>query len=332
MEKDKLLKHITCPLTDLIFCDPVLASDGKFYELTAIKNHLSKNINSPTTGEKLDSTLLKAPEIKKIVDDFITNNPEYTNDKFLFRKPFYLFTKDFHDLLKNKKYDQLKEFTSIMLNTEFNRETLFSIICQNCPTDIIKYVIDNSLDYDSYDRNKLKPLHIACKYAPDEVIIHLAQKGVDLNAEDLYGETPMGYAIIYRKEYQSAVTKLIGLGANINKMNKSGMTIAHYLITNNDLETLKLCINYNLNMSTISNKLGGINLLQFAFKEANEDIIKYLIDLNTCLDIDIDPKTPSEYLIYMNKNLDKKQKQLLVLHYLTKLLNKPIIIENFMSN
>ena len=44
----------------------------------------------------------------------------------------------------------------------------------------------------------------------------------------------------------------------------------------------------------------------------------------------MDPKTPSEQLIYMNQHLDRKEKQQLVLYYLTKLLSKPEIIEDFM--
>ena len=75
-----------------------------------------------------------------------------------------------------------------------------------------------------------------------------------------------------------------------------------------------------------------MNLLQFAFKESsNEELIKYLISLNVNLDIDIDPKTSCEQLIYMNRHLEKRQKQYIVLQYLTKILKKPVIVENFID-
>ena len=252
MEKTDLLKYFTCPITKLIFCDPVLADDGYFYECMAIKNYLNKNTISPITGTKVGSLLIKANGFKKMVDEFIATYPEYANDRFLFRKPFYLFTKDFLDLLREKKYDQLKEFTSIILNTDIGRETLFSVICKTCPDDIVKYIIDNSIDYDAYDKNKLKPLHSACKYATDNVIMYLAQKGVELDSEDLNGETPLGYLVLYREDYKDIVSRFVELGVNVNKMNKSGMNPVHYLVVNGDVNTLKVFMNYDLNIGTTS--------------------------------------------------------------------------------
>ena len=333
MEKNTLLQYLTCPITKLIFCDPVLADDGNFYEFMAIKNHLSRNNISPVTGEKIGNSLLKAGTIKKMTEEFLSTNPEYKNDQFLFKKPFYLFTKEFLDLMRENKFEQLKDFTSIILNTEIGKETLFSIVCRTCPIEIIKHILDNSLDYDTADRNKLKPLHTACKLASRDIIMHLAQKGVDLNSEDINGETPLGYLILYKKDDNSAIIHdLLNLGADVNKMNKSGFTVAHYAINNGDLDMLKVFIDCGLNIGLTSPKLGVVNLLQYAFKESkNQDLIKYLIDLNIYLDVDVDLKTSTEQLIYFNPYLTKKQKQQLVLQYLTKLLSKVEIIEDFMD-
>lgn len=332
MDKTDLLKYFTCPITKLIFCDPVLAEDGHLYEYMAIKNYFNKNTISPITGGRIGTLLIKATGFKKMVDEFVLTYPEYANDRFLFKKPFYLFTKDFLDLLREKKYDQLKEFTSIMLNTDIGKETLFSVICKICPDHIVKYVIDNSIDYDVYDRNKLKPLHTACKYATDDVIMYLAQKNVDLESEDMNGETPLGYLILYREDYKNIVSKFIELGVDVNKMNKSGMNPSHYIVANGDVDTLKVFVEHNLNIGTTSAKLGGVNVLQYAFKVSTMEVIKYLIELNINLDIDMDPKTPSEQLIYINQSLSRKEKQKLVLYYLTKLLNKPEVIEDYMAS
>src|SRR5579885_1237751 len=108
MEKDKLLQYLTCPLTKLIFCDPVLAEDGQFYEFMAIKNYLSRNTVSPTTGEKMGNSLTRASQLKKLTNDFLELNPGYKSDQFLFKKPFYLFAKEFIDNLKEKEYEKLK--------------------------------------------------------------------------------------------------------------------------------------------------------------------------------------------------------------------------------
>lgn len=332
MEKTALLQYLTCPLTKLIFCDPVLADDGYFYEFMAIKNHLNRNNVSPVTGEKIGTLLLRATSLKKMADEFVATNPEYASDRFLFRKPFYLFTKEFLDLLRDGKYDLLKEFTSIVLNTDVGKDTLFTIVCKNCPAEVTKYIIDNSIDYDVQSRNGLKPLHTACKYAGIEVIMHLANKGVDVNSEDMNGETPLGYLLLYRGGYDKIVPDFLNLGVDVNKMNKAGYTPAHYIVNKGDLEMLKVFLDHNLNISLTSPKLGIVNLLQYAFKEStSQELIKYLIDLNLNLDVDVDPKTSSEQLIYYNTHLSKKQKQELVLLYLTKLLNRPIVIEDFIA-
>lgn len=333
MEKNALLQYLTCPITKLIFCDPVLADDGNFYEFMAIKNHISKNNTSPVTGEKMGNVLVRVIILKKMTDEFLVANPEYKNDQFLFKKPFYLFTKEFLELLKERKFDQFKDFTSIMLNTENGRDTLFNMICKTCPDEVIKHILDNSIDYDICDRYKLKPLHIACKLASCDIIMHLAKKGVDLNSEDMNGETPLGYLLLHRKDdYSKIIPQFLDLGVDINKLNKSGLSPAHYIINNGDLDMLKVCINHHLNIGLVSPKLNGINLLQYAFRESkSQDLIKYLIDLNVNLDVDVDPRTSCEQLIYMNQHLNKKQKQQLVLNYLTKILNKAEIVEDYMD-
>ena len=50
------------------------------------------------------------------------------------------------------------------------------------------------------------------------------------------------------------------------------------------------------------------------------------------LDVDVDPKTSCEQLIYVNQNLNKKQRQQMVLYYLTKVLSKPVIEDNFIDS
>jgi len=333
METAILLKYITCPITKLIFCDPVMAEDGHFYEGLAIKTHLNKHNTSPVTGDKMGSILIKSPLMKRIVGEFIKSNPEYSSEMFLLKKPFYLFTSEFLKALREENYNALKEFSSIVLNTDINRETLFNIICKNCPDDIVKHIIDNSIDYDIADRQKLKPLHIVCKYSSIDVILHLAKKGVDLNSEDINGETPLGYLLLYRKDsYAQMISQYLALGPDINKLNKGGYSPAHYLINANDLDTLKLFVDNKLDVGLMSPKLGNVNLLQYVFRESKSmEIINYMIELNLSLDIDINLLTPSEQLIYQNQHFDKKQKQQLVFQYLTQLLHKPTIIDNYMT-
>ncbi|QKF94400.1 ankyrin repeat protein [Fadolivirus algeromassiliense] len=335
MQKDNLLKYLTCPITQLIFCDPVMAEDGHLYEFMAIKNHITRNNTSPVTNEKMGNMLIRAVKVKAMIDDFLVDNPEYKSNQFLFRKPFYLFTKEFIDNLREKKYEQLKEYTNVILNTEIGKESLFELVCKNCPDDVVKYIIDNSIDYDVYDKRKLKPIHSVCKYGSKDVLMYIAKKGVDLNSEDMNGETPLSYLLLYRtkEDYNAMIPEFLELGVDVNKSNKNGYTVAHLTINNGDLPMLQLLVTYGLTIGTVSQKLGGLNVLQYAFRESKgTDVIKYIIDLNQNLDVDVDPKTSCEQLIYLNQNLDKKQRQQLVLYYLTKILNKPVVEDNFIDS
>lgn len=340
MEKNELLKYLTCPLTKLIFCDPVIAEDGRFYEYMAIKNHISKSNISPVSGEKIGNLLVRSHSIKEMVDKFLDKNTEYKSDQFLFKKPFYLFIKEFYDILKEKQFDKLREFTAIILNTEYGKETLFEIVCKNCPEDIIKHIIDNSIDYDVSDKRKTKPIHMACKYSSPDIIMHMTKKGVDLESEDSNGDRPLHFISSninnqkYKKDtYTSFVKDFLNHGINVNATNKSGHMAIHHIINSGDIELLKEFLNHNLNINVVNQKLCGLNLLQYSFRYSfSHDLIKFMIDLNSCLDIDVDPKTSCEQLIYQNEHLNKKQKQQLVLHYLMKVLSKAEIIDNYMDN
>ena len=335
MESNNIIQYLTCPITKLIFSDPVVADDGYFYENLAIKNHLNRNNTSPVTGERISSIIKSSPQLKKLVDEFIERNPEFKSERFYSKKPFYLFSKDFIKTIRDEEFfENLFDYTTIMLNAEVHhKETLFELICKSkCPDNVVKHIIDNSIDYDTYDRRKLKPIHIACKYSSPEIILHLVKKGVDCNSCDLNGETPLGYLIMYNKK--NMINDFFEKGnINVNTINYHGYSPIHYIIKEGDIETFRLFLKNNLVVSLTSQKLGGLNLLQYAFKECpNFEFIKDLIDLKITLDVDIDPKTSCEQLLYTNNNFNKKQKQELVLHYLKKVLNMPVVVNDFIDN
>lgn len=334
MEKNDLLQYIKCPITNLIFSEPVLAEDGNFYELMSLKVHQEHSETSPVTGEKMGKIILSAKNMKTMVTEFLKENPEYKKDQFLTKKPFYLFGNDFISALKNKNYEEITKYIDIILNTDIGRETLFEIVCKICPDNVIQYIIDNSIDYDIYDKRILKPLHVACKCASPNVIMHLMNKKVNLESEDINGEIPLGYLMLYRTAdiYKQLIPEFIKLGVNLNMLNNNGFMVAHYIINKGDLDLLKLFVTNGLNMTAINKKVGNMSILQYAFKESpNDKLIEYLINLNINLDIDVDPKTTCEQLIYSNRYLEKKQKQYIILQYLTKILKKPNIINNFID-
>lgn len=339
MDKKALLQYLTCPLTKLIFCDPVIAEDGYIYEETAINNHLLKNNTSPITGDKMGNIIIKSVNIKRMVSEFLILYPEYKSGQFLFRKPYYLFQNEFIDLIKSREYEKIKEFTNIILNTDILNDTLFEVICKSCPDEVIKYIIDNSIDCDTYNtKRKIKPIHTACAMASLDIINHLVDKNIDLECDDANGERPLGYLLLYRLSEKENVfntirKKLFDLDVYINYMNNFGIMPIHYLINYGDIDNVKMFIDNGLSLSYINPKF-KLNVVEYAFINCPSfDLIDFLIDKSTNYDLNEYMYVLSnEQLIYNNKYLDIKQKQKLILKYLNRILNKPVVVDNFIDN
>jgi len=333
MNKETILKYLTCSSTNLIFSDPVIAEDGFVYEAMAIRDWLVKNNTSPITGDTMGNTLIKAKTIKKMTDDFLGENPEYITDQFLFKKPFYLFEKEFLDALKNKTYGKIPEFTTFLLNYDMGKETLIEYLTKNCPNEVIIHVIKNSIDYDIKDKRGNKPLHILCKYSNSEIIKYFLQKDIDLESEDHLGNRAINYLIINQVDNE-LIRLVLDMNIDINFENKVGLRPVNYAVTYGNIELIKLLIEYNVDTNFSSSKVFGYNLLQYTFKHSDKpEIIKLIIDNNINLDIDVDPKTTCEQLIYQNEKLvNKRDQQMLVLYYLNKILNKPIVVDNYITS
>ena len=76
MDNLELEQYITCPITGLIFSDPVKADDGHTYERSAIKEWLQKNDTSPLTTIKIGKYIIPDFSINSLVQQFIQKNPK----------------------------------------------------------------------------------------------------------------------------------------------------------------------------------------------------------------------------------------------------------------
>ena len=61
----------TCPITKSLFVNPVVAADGRSYEMYAIRKWFSERTTSPVTGEHLSATTLVANHnLAKMIRDW----------------------------------------------------------------------------------------------------------------------------------------------------------------------------------------------------------------------------------------------------------------------
>ena len=73
--RDKIPQDFYCPITNMLFVDPVVASDGNTYERGAIDIWLKEHDKSPLTNERMASKVLTQNTIlKKLMNDFIEKN------------------------------------------------------------------------------------------------------------------------------------------------------------------------------------------------------------------------------------------------------------------
>src|SRR3990170_3542642 len=179
-------KYFFCPLTKLIYDEPVVADDGYIYEFMAIDSWFKSSNVSPSTGKKVGKNLIKLIEFKNLVHDYMQEHQELHYMWFKKRKPFNLFRDQFRKQLISKEWQELYNYTSIILNDYFEIAkndyiTIFGYLCKFCiDKNVIKYLIENSIDYDTEDVFSLRPIHYACQYADPEIIKFLINKNVNL--------------------------------------------------------------------------------------------------------------------------------------------------------
>lgn len=66
---ERLQPDLTCPISQEVMCDPVVASDGNSYERSAIASWLLNHDKSPLSGEKLDGVLLPNTRLRAIISE-----------------------------------------------------------------------------------------------------------------------------------------------------------------------------------------------------------------------------------------------------------------------
>ena len=79
-KKTKLIKDeyssIVCPISQQIYKEPVLASDGYIYEENCIKEWMIDNRSSPITREELSNNLTIVYPVKNMIEEFLRENPK----------------------------------------------------------------------------------------------------------------------------------------------------------------------------------------------------------------------------------------------------------------
>lgn len=332
---EEFIELYKCPLTQLLFCDPVLAEDGVIYEKMAIESWLKDNDISPTTKETIGNTLISIHQYKYVVSKILEKYPEKVNETFMCVYPYSLFKEQFMDKMLNGHFSELPSYRNICITDLLHDEctTIAEYLFRSCKdNEIVKGVIDNSLDFDCADFAGHLPLHIACRFSNTDIVNYLLDKGATVNSVNLVENLPIHYYLKHNKGNTETVLRLIN-GCE-NEGNKDGLEPIHILCSNAErhdnpqsiLETLK-----EFGASLYSKSVEGLYPIHYGCLYSSDvDFIKSLLEGET-FELETDSNKSCDELIYMNPVLSIDEKRELVFLFIKRLHSKVVLIDDYME-
>lgn len=157
-------KRFTCPLTQQIFKDPVLTTDGYYYERSAIEEYIKTNDISPMTGIKYnDKILMKCNDFDTELKKYLaTANQRELNYKIDCS----------NELFRCINEEKFEEICSI----NFKEEDIISIRNQNIIKiifssyiSVVKHLVYHNINILSHTENNYNAHHILY-YGSDDII------------------------------------------------------------------------------------------------------------------------------------------------------------------
>lgn len=171
-----------------------------------------------------------------------------------------------------------------MLVGDFNKlgeieknEVLRGSIEKSKNTDFIQHVLDYGYPLDYVDKDNNTMLHFAASSPNPETVQFFIDKGLDLEAKDSYGNTPLKMASILSTN-PLVLQTLMDAGADVTTTSNGGETI---LITasghNDNPEVIKFLLKAGCDIEERDNE-GFTPLLNAALWQDDLEILKVLID------------------------------------------------------
>lgn len=202
--------YFTCPITLKIFREPVMASDGHFYEKIMIKEWLIYSNKSPLNGNVLlNKDLITSRTFNTFLEKFLELNPDLISERFSeiipheykkiysnenykkhrFDDKIYIHLINFEYVLENiNNYDFMRMFIDNIDNLYYyidkKERNVINYIITHSNDLIIKYLLDKNIDfeYQENDDAKWKPLNYLCKFSSIDSVKYGIDKGMNLDA------------------------------------------------------------------------------------------------------------------------------------------------------
>lgn len=228
---DIQISDISCPISHLIFYDPVIANSGIVFERDEINKWLKKSYKCPVT-QTIITNLSPCYFIKTMIENYFIKNPNQKINQYKPRREHLDYVVLVEQIITTGKYDELLTYTNFHLNLFYNKGIIETILT-NCSLEIIKYIIDNTINLECEDKIKCRPIHYALKLSTYKKIKYLINKNVNLECSDSNNCQPIHYACAYGSN--RSIKYLLSKNINIKCLTLDNRSPASYLADNNKL-------------------------------------------------------------------------------------------------
>lgn len=249
---------VTCPISKMIFNQPVTANDGFTYERHSIDQILNGDRSkiSPITREPLTG-YCENKFMSNVVNNLLSEHPEFKQLQFedKFYNDYSENKKTCGAILRTKNWRKFSNYKEICLQDQYSHMTIILYLSLEC-NDIESFnkILDNSIDLNIMDDHDTLPIHIICESCMSkDVILYALSKNVD----------------IYNNKTKDSVIYRLYKNKKISNDDKEN--ILSYVIDNNKI---------NLSFVNKSDKT-DIHTLLFGFT-SGVILIKKLLDI--CVD------------------------------------------------
>lgn len=141
---------------------------------------------------------------------------------------------------------------------------------------VVEFFASETKDINAANKKGQTALNNALAGNTTEVVNYLLSEGAEVN--EYSGKAMMeSYKSGEEKELQAKVAALYSEDFNPSGVQENGNTLLHYAAEQNDLELMKMTLNWEMDINA-KNDEGNTALLIAAMKASNTDVLKFLID------------------------------------------------------
>jgi ankyrin repeat protein len=297
------IRDYICPITQMVFRDPVLAPDGHFYERLALTRWLKNSNKSPLTGLVIDKIMISCVLFNNMLKDYLIAHPDKLSDQFVEQSVEEFNAEVFCRLFKSNNIDELITYMSlyntfslqasnymaellknlqivkILIDKNVNiigktNKKLIHWICQYSIPEIIRYIIDKGVDLECQDNGGWRPIHFICRYSTPDMIKYIIDKGVDLACQTNDGWRPIHF--ICRYSTPEMIKYIIDKGVDLDCSQDNGWKPIHFICRHSTPEIIKYIIDKGVELECRNND--GWRPIHLICTYSTPEMIKYIIN------------------------------------------------------